>query len=486
MSVIESHAPSAPADSPADHIRAILERQRTSFLQEGPPSLEVRRDRIDRAIDLLVTHQARLCDAVSADFGHRSRHQTLITDIYASVEPLKHARKQLRRWLRPERRKVQFPLNLTGTSARVHYQPLGVVGAISPWNFPIYLTFVPLSGIFAAGNRVMIKPSELTPATSALMKELIEGAYDETEAAVLCGGPEVGAAFSSMPFDHLLFTGSTSVGRHFMRAAAENLTPVTLELGGKSPVIVSKTADLAVTADRVMSGKCLNAGQICLAPDYVFVHRQQRKALADEMKAVVSRRYPTLVSNPDYTSVINERHYRRLQGYLEDAREKGATIIELNPGGERFDGQQAHKLPPTLVLDATDDMQVLQDEIFGPILPIVTYERIDEVIAYVNARPRPLALYWFGRDAAERNRVLSRTVSGGVTVNDVITHVAIEDLPFGGVGPSGMGTYHGFDGFKAFSHSKSIFNQSRLSVASLMTPPYGARIEKILAQLIKR
>jgi coniferyl-aldehyde dehydrogenase len=467
---------------------ALLKRQRVDYLREGEVDVARRIDRIDRAIALLVDNQEALVEALSADFGHRSRHQSLFTDVAASIGPLKHARKHVAQWIRPERRRVDFPLNLLGARARVEYQPLGVVGVISPWNFPVNLTFTPLAGILAAGNRCMIKPSEYTPATSALMAELIARAFDELEIGVVVGGPQTGADFAGLPFDHLLFTGATSIARHVMRAAAENLVPVTLELGGKSPVIVGRSANVQTTTDAIMAGKMLNAGQICLAPDYVFVPREQMKDFVAATQRSVARMFPTLLHNDDYTSVINRRHFDRLHGYLEDARQKGAEIIEINPAGEDFRQQPHHKIPPTLILDPDDSMKVMQDEIFGPLLPIKSYGDVADAISYINDHPRPLGLYYFGKDATETKTVLTRTTSGGVTLNDVVMHVAQEDLPFGGVGPSGMGAYHGFDGFRTFSHAKSIFVQSKLNVAELagLRPPYGDKLLKTLKTQITK
>jgi len=477
-----------PAETSREAMLAMLERQRASYLAEGDVSAETRVDRIDRAIGLLVDHRDRLVEALASDFGHRSEHQSLFTDIAGSIGPLKFARKHVRRWMRPQRRGVDFPLNLLGARAWVEYQPLGVVGVISPWNFPVNLTFGPLAGVLAAGNRAMIKPSEYTPATSEVMAELLGAAYDESEVAVVTGGPDTGAAFASLPFDHLLFTGATNVARHVMRAAAENLVPVTLELGGKSPVLLGRSADIEQAADRIMFGKLLNAGQICLAPDYVMVPSEHEEAFVASAERSVQKMFPALLDNPDYTSVINARHYERLTGYVADARARGARVREINPAQEDFRQQPHHKIPPTLILDPGEDMQVMQDEIFGPLLPVKRYADVDEAVDYVNARPRPLGLYYFGRDDAEQRQVLSRTTSGGVTVNDVIMHVAQEDLPFGGVGPSGMGAYHGVDGFRTFSHAKAVLRQSRLDVHGLagLRPPWGERIRKTLAGQIKR
>jgi len=432
-------------------------------------------------VGLLQTHQRRLVDAMTADFGHRSEHQSLLTDVAGSVGPLRHAQQHLARWMKPEKRKVgPFPLNLLGARARVEYQPLGVVGVISPWNFPVNLTFTPLAGILAAGNRCMIKPSEYTPATSELMAEIFAGAFDASEITVITGGPQVGADFAALPFDHLLFTGATSIARHVMRAAAENLVPVTLELGGKSPVVVSRSADVQKTTDAIMTGKMMNAGQICLAPDYVFVPEENVDAFVEASARSVAKMYPTLLDNPDYTSVVNQRHFERLNGYIEEARQKGARVVEVNPANEDFRQQPHHKMAPTLIIDPDDSLQVMQDEIFGPVLPIKGYARVDDTIDYINRKPRPLGLYYFGQDTAEQHEVLSRTTSGGVTVNDVVMHVTQEDLPFGGVGPSGMGSYHGHDGFKTFSHAKAVFTQSKLNVAELagLRPPYGDKLLK--------
>lgn len=456
------------------NMQAILDRQKQDYLREGAVSAETRIDRLDRSINLLKKYGSELCDAMAADFGHRSIQQSKLTDIDGSIGPLEHAKKNVAKWMRPEKRKSMFPLGLLGSRSRVAYQPLGVIGCISPWNFPVQLTFAPLAGVFAAGNRTMIKPSEFTPETSALMARMFAEAYSEEEVAVMTGGPEVGSAFSTLPFDHLLFTGATSIAKHVMRAAAENLVPVTLELGGKSPVIIGENADMDLTAANVMAGKTMNAGQICLAPDYVFVPESRADDFVAAAQASVKKMYKDIKDNPDYTSIVNERHFERINGYIADAKEKGATVVEINPAEEDFSQQQHHRIPPTLVMDPTDDMLVMQEEIFGPVLPVKRYKHIDETIQYINEHPRPLGLYYFGQDAAEEQKVLTHTTSGGVTVNDVIMHIAQEDLPFGGVGPSGMGSYHGYDGFKTFSHAKAIYTQSKTvsKLAAAMRPPY--------------
>jgi coniferyl-aldehyde dehydrogenase len=484
MSVAEARPSSTDT---AAEMERVLEKQRRAHIKDGPPSVEKRIEWLNRAIGLLVGHKDAISDALREDFGHRSMHATLLTDVSGSIGPLKHAKDSVRSWMKREKRKVSPALlGLFGAKAYVEYQPKGVVGVISPWNFPVNLTFAPLAGIFAAGNRAMIKPSEFTPRTSELMARMFRSAYDESEVAVFTGGPDVGAAFTKLAFDHLLFTGATSIAYHVMRAAADNLVPTTLELGGKSPVVVGKSADMNLTAKRVMMGKTLNAGQICLAPDYVFVPREKTKEFVSAAESAVQTMFPTLKDNPDYTSVINQRHYDRLMGYLDDAASKGAEIVVLNPAKEDFRQQPFHKIPPTLVLNPSDDMKIMKDEIFGPLLPVKTYDTVDDAIGYVNSHPRPLGLYYFGTDSDEQGRVLNRTTSGGATVNDVIMHVSMEDLPFGGIGPSGMGAYHGIDGFRTFSHPKAVFQQAKMDVTAMMRPPYGEKIQKMLDGAIKK
>jgi len=485
MSVAQS-TPVSASDA-ASRMREVLERQRQAHLKDGPLSAEKRIEWLDRAIGLLVGHKDAIAEALREDFGHRSVHATLLTDVSGSIAPLKHAKENLRKWMKREKRKVSPAiLGLLGAKAYVEYQPKGTIGIISPWNFPVNLTFTPLAGVFAAGNRAMIKPSEFTPRSSELMARMFATAFDETEVAVFAGGADVGAAFARLPFDHLLFTGATSIAYHVMKAAAENLVPTTLELGGKSPVIVGESADMALAAKRVMMGKTLNAGQICLAPDYVMVPQAKAGEFVGAAAASISAMFPTLKDNPDYTSVINQRHFDRLNGYLDDAKAKGAEIVELNPAKEDFRQQPYHKIPPTLVLNPTDDMAIMKDEIFGPLLPVKTYTHVNEAIGYVNAHARPLGLYYFGKDSKEQDEVLTRTTSGGVSVNDVVMHVSMEDLPFGGIGPSGMGAYHGIDGFRTFSHAKAVFQQSGCDLTAMMRPPYGAAIQKMLDGGIKR
>jgi coniferyl-aldehyde dehydrogenase len=403
----------------------------------------------------------------------------LFTDVSGAISPMKHARAHLDAWMKGQKRKVTpAALGLLGAKAEVRYQPKGVVGVISPWNFPLSLAMDAIAGAFAAGNRVMLKPSEFTPATSALMAQIIDLYFDDDELAVILGGPEVGAAFAGLPFDHLIFTGATNVGRHVMRAAADNLTPVTLELGGKSPVVIGRSADLAKTAARVMNGKTMNAGQVCLAPDYVLAPKEHLDGFVKEVQSATKRMFPTIKDNRDYTAMINQRHYDRVRGLIDDARAKGAQVVEINPAGEDFSQQEHRKIPPTLILNATNDMSVMQEEIFGPVMPVMTYTSFEDTVADVNSRPRPLALYYFGEDDHEAETLLNRTHSGGVTVNDVIFHFAMDDLPFGGVGPSGMGAYHGHRGFLEFSHEKAIYRQISSEMIAMLRPPYGDKFRK--------
>lgn len=469
----------------AARMRAILAAQKAAHLKEGAPSAARRKDRLSRCINLLTLHKDELIEAMNADFGNRSKDMSLLTDIAGSIGPLKHARDNLDKWMRPERRKVEAPLGLLGAKAEVRFQPKGVIGVIAPWNFPVNLTFSPLAGVLAAGNRAMIKPSEYTPETSALMARLFDLFFDETEIAVVTGGPDVGAEFARLPFDHLVFTGGTSIAYHVMRAASENLVPLTLELGGKSPVIVGRSADIEKTAARVMAGKTMNAGQICLAPDYAYVPKERRDDFVSAAKASVAKMYPKIKDNPDYTAIVNQKHYERIQGLIADAREKGAEIVVINPADEDFTQQEHRRIPPTLVLEPSDDMRIMQEEIFGPVMPIRSYGDIGEALAHVNAHDRPLGLYYFGEDETERDAVVNGTTSGGVTVNDVIMHVSMEDLPFGGIGPAGMGAYHGRDGFLEFSHKKAVFTQMKSEMMAMMRPPYGENFRKMVGGRIK-
>ena len=472
-------------DTTIQEMKKVLDLQKELHIKEGPPSLQLRKDRLERCILMIKKYQDKIISSLQDDFGNRDPIMSVATEIMSAIGPLEHAKKNLSKWMKPEKRKAEIAplgpiLSLLGARARIEYQPLGTVGCISPWNFPVNLVLAPMGGILAAGNRVMVKPSELTPSTSEVIKQMFEEFFDQGEISVFTGDTEVGAAFSSLPFDHLLFTGGTEIAKHVMKAASANLVPLTLELGGKSPVIVGKGTNISSAAQRVMQGKTMNAGQICLAPDYALVPKEKIQEFVEESVTAVSNMYPSLKDNEDYTSIINQKHFERIKTYLEDAKEKGAELIEINPNEEDLSQQPHFKIPPTLVLNPTEEMKLMQEEIFGPVLPVKAYERVEESVEYINQKDRPLGLYYFGSDKKEQDYVLKNTTSGGVTLNDVISHITQENLPFGGVGPSGMGSYHGYDGFKEFSHAKSIYKQTKLNLNKLagLVPPYKSKTDK--------
>ena len=475
------------ADGRAGELKAILAKQRAAFDAARPEGTGIRKDRIRRAMAMISENGEALSRAMSDDFGNRAMRQSMLTDIAATVSAGKHSLKHIDTWVKPERRKVQFPLGLMGAKAELRFEAKGIVGILSPWNFPVQLAFGPLMQAFAAGNRAMIKPSEFTEKTSDLLAELAEKFFDLEELAIITGGPEVAQAFSGLPFDHLVFTGSTETGRKVMQAAAENLVPVTLELGGKSPVFLGRSADLTRAGERIATGKMMNAGQICLSPDYMYVPEEMEDGAIAAIQLGVHNMYPTLLENDDYASIVSDRHYDRLQSLVADARDKGAEVIEVNPGDENFGSSNSRKMPLTILRNVSDDMQAMKEEIFGPVLPVKTYKAIDEAIDYVNANDRPLGLYYFGQDKAEQETVLSRTISGGVTTNDVIFHVSMEDLPFGGIGPSGMGSYHAVEGFREFSHARAVYHQPKIDVAKLggLKPPYSKATDKAIASMMK-
>lgn len=473
----------------AINMEASLKAQRDSYTSEGIVTAATRIDRIDRAVDVLVKYSEAISEAMNADFGCRPREVNLMTDVTGSIECLKHCKKHLKTWMKQEKRPTMFPLNLLGGRSTVEYQPKGVVGVLAPWNFPLGMVFEPLAGVLAAGNRAMIKPSEFTPATSALIADMVAEAFDPTELTVFTGGPDVGQAFSSLPFDHMIFTGATSIARHIMAAAARNLVPVTLELGGKSPVVISRSADIIEAVQRIMVGKMLNAGQVCIAPDYVFVPEELMDEVVEQATLVVKEMYPSLLNNDQYTAMVNDRHYQRITSNLNDANERSIKTVTINPANEDFTDNPTQKIPPTLIINPDDDALCMQDEIFGPLLPIKSYKNFEETINYINDKPRPLAAYYFGKDKIEEKRFLTGTTSGGVSINDVMFHMLQKDLPFGGVGPSGMGAYHGIEGFKTFSHAKGVYRQpKRIPVAKLagFMPPYGPASEKNIKQKVKR
>jgi len=464
---------------PAELIAA-LTTQRTAFAHQPPDRL--RRIRALRALQkALRARREEFVAAISEDFGGRARQETLLLEVFPLVDTIGHAIRHLPQWMRP--RPAAAGWQFMPGRARVVYQPLGVVGVIGAWNYPLLLSLSPVVSALAAGNHAMLKPSELAPRTADLLSRLVSDLFPADYVTVATGGPDTGAAFAGLPFDHLLFTGSTRVGKMIMRSASEHLTPVTLELGGKSPALVHPDFPAETAAARIMAGKLYNAGQTCIAPDYVLVEAGARDEFVRLASKAAATMYPRLVDNADFTRIVNRDHYRRLRGLVEDAALKGATMLEVNPAREAGN-EQNRVFPPTLLWNVKDEMAVMREEIFGPVLPVVTYKSLDEAIEYVNSRPRPLALYYFDYDSKRIDGVLGRTTSGGVTVNDTILHIAQNDLPFGGVGPSGMGSYHGFDGFLTFSKKKGVFLQSRFTTLGLLRPPYGALARRVTDFLI--
>ncbi|MFF7282258.1 aldehyde dehydrogenase family protein [Streptomyces griseorubiginosus] len=458
----------------ADRFHHILQTQRAAYLRDGAPSLQARRSDLARFRKALIARRGDIEKAIDADFGHRSRHESALMEIVGVVQGIDYLHRNLRRFMRPTRRHIELLLRFG--SNRIEYQPLGVVGVISPWNYPVNLSLMPVVTAIAAGNRVMLKPSKLTPATNAVLASMLSELFPPEQVTMVNGD---GSAFSSLPFDHLVFTGSTEVGRAVMKAAGDHLVPVTLELGGKSPTIVANGHIRDQVVSDIVFGKLLSGGQTCIAPDYALVHESDIDAFITSYDRLVKAAYPDGPTSDDYTSIIDDKQYRILTGLIEDARAHGARIIEV--GHRPHDAaHRAHTLAPTVVLGVTDDMRIAHEEIFGPILPVFGYRDIDEAIDYVNARPRPLALYYFGGNGSERRRVLDRTTSGNVTVNGTIMHVAQDDLPFGGVGASGMGKYHGIEGFRTLSHPKGVYVQGRWNATRLLHAPFGKRTDTLL------
>ncbi len=471
-----------PDDKPLTTMRQQLSSQRAAFLKDPMPSADRRKRHLFQLASALKTNQHRLAEAIDRDFKGRSRDETLLAEIFPSLDGIRHAIHHVGHWMHPSRRRVG--LIFQPARARVLYQPLGVVGVISPWNYPVYLTIGPLTGALAAGNRVMIKASEHTPHTTEVIRQMLAGRFAQDHVTVVSGDADIAAAFSKLNFDHLLFTGSTAVGRHVMRAAAERLTPVTLELGGKSPALVAPGYPIDTAAARIAFGKCFNAGQTCIAPDYLLCPQDRVDAFVDAFSSAVSRMYPTMAANPDYTAIVNQRQFERLSDYLTDARQKKGRLLEINPSADNFKGTL--KMPVWLVLEPANSMTVMQQEIFGPILPIIAYRELSEAIDHINSRPRPLALYYFDHNRRRIPTVLNQTRSGGVCINDTLAHVAQDDLPFGGIGQSGMGAYHGITGFQTFSKARPIFQRGRVNSTRLAWPPYGSRIQRWLYRFLLR
>ncbi|MBD3896477.1 coniferyl aldehyde dehydrogenase [Halomonas sp. ML-15] len=466
--------------SPAVDLDQLLSALRAAYRRDGAPSLAERRADLAALRAALIENRRQLEEAINADFGHRSRHETSVMELGSTISGIDYLHKHLRRMMRPEKRHVALHMRMG--SARVEYQPLGVVGIMSPWNYPLVLALMPLATALAAGNRVLLKPSEFTPTINSLLEEILGGLFSKEQVAVVNGDAAVGAAFSALPFDHLMFTGSTAVGRKVMQAASEHLVPVTLELGGKSPVIIEAGHPLDHACNGIVFGKLVSGGQTCIAPDYALVHEQDLAGFLTHYEAAVVAAYPDGPASEDYTWVFNDRHLARLNDLLEDALAKGATVREVG-----HKGQNAHPraMRPTVVLNVSDDMAIAQEEIFGPILPVFTYRTLEEAIDFVDARPRPLALYYFGDDKAAQRKVLDGTTSGNVTLNGTLLHIAQDDLPFGGVGASGMGAYHGIEGFRRLSHAKGIFAQGRWNVATLLRPPFGKMAERLLRFVLR-
>jgi coniferyl-aldehyde dehydrogenase len=467
----------SPAQSALDDaFHAMFELSRTT----PAPTLAERLDRLARLRAAISENEPRFEAAISADFGHRSNTETAIAETLLVLAEIRHAAKHLKKWMAPQR--VSTALQFMPAKNRLIPQPVGVVGIISPWNYPLQLTLAPALAALAAGNRVMIKPSELVPRFSALLREVISAKFDAREMVVTGIEDDIAQAFAALPFDHLMFTGSTRVGRLVAEAAGRNLTPVTLELGGKSPAIIDASADLDQAAARIAYGKLVNAGQTCIAPDYVLVPEASVQDFADRLQGHMLTMYGTDPDNADYTSIVSDRHYARLEALVADAVTKGARIMQpAKPDDAGWKSKR--KFPPTIIVGATPDMTVMQEEIFGPLLPVLGYKTAAEPVSYINARDRPLALYWFGKDDAARDEVLARTVSGGVTVNDCLFHFAQVNQPMGGIGASGSGAYHGEWGFRTLSKLKPVFYRSPLNRLADLYPLYGAkvaRLEKLL------
>lgn len=458
----------------------VFEAQKAAFKLRPMPTADERIAHLAQLKKVLIKYQDELAQAASDDFGHRSQDETKIAELLTTMEGIKYYSKNLRAWMKPSTRHaglLQAP-----AKARVFYQPLGVVGVIVPWNYPIFLATGPLMCALAAGNRVMIKMSGFTPRVGETFKKMLAEAFAEDHVCVFTGRGEISEAFPKLPFDQLTFTGSTNVGRTVMAEAAKNLTPVILELGGKSPAIVHDSFPIDDAVVRIALGKCWNAGQTCVAPDYVLLPKGKTQEFVSAFTAQVSSMYPTLLNNPDYTSVINDKQYTRVQSYLSDAREQGARVIEINPANESF--SNTRKMPVTLVTGVTPAMQIMQNEIFGPVLPVIEYSNLDEALKFVNDRPRPLALYYFDFDSGRAEHVAANTHAGGMCINETLMHVGVDDLPFGGVGPSGMGKYHGHEGFLAMSNAKAILEKPRFYSAKFILPPFNKSVHTIIKKYL--
>jgi coniferyl-aldehyde dehydrogenase len=459
----------------------ILEVQKKAFLKEGPPSLEKRTDLLKRCVALIETHQDKIIKALNQDFQNRSVDEIKISEIDQTVRNILFTIKKLNKWMQPQRRFSSLGTDLLGAKSFLQPSPLGTVGIIAPWNFPVGLIFYPLASIFAAGNRAMVKPSEITPATANIIKEGVEKYFDISELAVITGGPSIGEQFSGLKLDHLLFIGSNRVAKKVASQAAKNLVPTTLELGGKSPTIIGTNANMALAAERILFSKTLNAGQICLSPDYIFVKKDEKRNLISELQKAYSKFFPEPNSH-NQTSMVNKHHLKRMNSYLLDATKKGATVESLG----KNDDLDKNMISTKIVTEVNDGMDVMKHEIFGPVLPIMTYDSISDVVDYINKNDNPLGLYYFGRSQSEQNFVINNTRSGGVTVNDTMFHILQSRLPFGGVGQSGHGCFHGYEGFLNFSHLKSIYHQTSIDfILAMIRPPRGKAFS-LLSKIMKK
>lgn len=458
-----------------------LQSQRDKFLADPMPSLQQRLDKLNALKRALLSAKTPLCEALSQDYGQRSTHDSLMADILPCVTNINYTIKHLKKWMKPSRR--HSGLMLAPAKVEVIYQPLGVVGIVVPWNFPVMLSLGPLITALAAGNRAMLKLSEFTPNTNKVLRGLLSDTFSHDEVAVFEGEADTAAAFTTLPFDHLLFTGSTTVGRHVMHAAANNLTPVTLELGGKTPALIAPDMSLELAVERMIYGKSLNAGQICVAPDYVLVPEEKVDDFVTEYQKQFGKMYPQGVASRDFTSVVNARQYERLSQWLDEAKEQGAKVIPCH--NQSRDDQQ-HRMITHLLLNTTDDMTLMQEEIFGPLLPVIPYQKVSQALDYIRQRPRPLALYLMSFDAELQHEVKTTTHSGGMCINDSVLHVGADDAPFGGIGPSGMGHYHGKEGFLTFSKAKTVLSRGKFTTTKLATPPYGGWIQKLMLAFFLR
>ncbi|MAK90579.1 MAG: coniferyl-aldehyde dehydrogenase [Oceanospirillaceae bacterium] len=470
------------ADQELQRMQQLFNQQQLAYRQHPLPTAAERISDLKRLKQALLKYRTELATAVNEDFSCRSIDETEIAEIMTCAQGIDYSVKHLKRWMKPSRRHVS--MLFAPSHNHVMYQPLGVVGIMVPWNYPIQLAILPLATALSAGNRAMIKMSEFTPATNKVLQKMLSDVFNESQVALIEGEVEVSSAFAELPWDHLIFTGSTAVGKIVMSAAAKNLTPVTLELGGKSPAIIAPGASMEDAVERICFGKSLNAGQTCIAPDYILLPEGQEQTFIDTYQKTFARMYPSLRDNSDYTAIVNQRQFGRLQSWVEDARQKGAKITVVNPAAEDFSGTR--KMPLHIIENGNADMKVLQEELFGPVLPVVPYKTLDSAIDYINDRDRPLALYLFSYDKAIQNTVLQRTHAGGVSINDTLMHIAQDDMPFGGVGPSGMGHYHGKEGFIALSKAKAVHRKGKFNSGQFIYPPYGNGIQKLIKKFFIR